>query len=135
MEHEHDLTTEVEGETSDNGVESPVLPSANIGRLMKSVLPTHAIVSKEARDKVIEIVTEFIAFLTSEAIDESREAKRRVVTPDDFLRTLIALGFEDYAELMSDYIKELVQELQPENEDVGESQGVNRHNGTESRRK
>lgn len=42
------------------------LPIANIGRLMKSVLPGSAKIAKHAKDVVRECVTEFIMFISSE---------------------------------------------------------------------
>jgi nuclear transcription Y subunit beta len=54
-----------------------LLPVANIFRVMKLSLPEGSKVSKDAKEIVQECVSEFIAFITSEASDRLREDKRR----------------------------------------------------------
>ena len=43
-----------------------LLPIANISRIMKTALPEHAKVAKDAKECIQECVSEFIAFITSE---------------------------------------------------------------------
>ena len=43
-----------------------------------------------------EIVTEFIAFVTSEACDKATEKSRTTITNDDVLEALKSLGFDHY---------------------------------------
>ena len=43
-----------------------------------------------------EIVTEFIAFVTSEACDKATEKNRTTITNDDVLEALKELGFDHY---------------------------------------
>jgi hypothetical protein len=44
------------------------LPIANITRIMKKAIPSHAKISKEAKDCVQESLSEFLLFITSEYV-------------------------------------------------------------------
>jgi len=82
-----------------------LLPIANIGRIMKRVLPNHAKMSREAKSSIQECVTEFIGFITSEASDRLLEDKRKTITGDDIVDSMRALGFDSYMEFLSIYLK------------------------------
>ncbi|RYR30920.1 hypothetical protein Ahy_B01g055709 [Arachis hypogaea] len=74
-----------------------LLPIANVGRIMKQILPHNAKVSKEAKETMQECVSEFISFVTSEASDKCRKERRKTVNGDDICFALASLGFDDYA--------------------------------------
>ncbi|EDO05112.1 Histone-like transcription factor (CBF/NF-Y) and archaeal histone family protein [Babesia bovis T2Bo] len=86
---------ELEGDTS--------LPIANIGRLMKSVLPGSAKIAKQAKDIIRECVTEFILFISSEASDICTKENRKTLSADDILVAMNTLGFEHYNEALRNY--------------------------------
>ena len=46
--------------------------------------------------KVQEIVTEFILFVTSEAVDRANEKGRGTIQAEDLLEALKTLGFDHY---------------------------------------
>ncbi|MED6130278.1 hypothetical protein PIB30_000179 [Stylosanthes scabra] len=73
------------------------VPIANVGRIMKQILPQNAKVSKEAKETMQECVSEFISFVTSEASDKCRKERRKTVNGDDVCWALASLGFDDYA--------------------------------------
>ncbi|KAL4395380.1 hypothetical protein AHAS_Ahas02G0246200 [Arachis hypogaea] len=75
-----------------------LLPIANVGRIMKQILPTNAKISKEAKETMQECVSEFISFVTGEASDKCHKEKRKTVNGDDICWALATLGFDDYAE-------------------------------------
>ena len=67
---------------------------------MKDALkPTRndAKISQDARETVQECVSEFISFITSEALD-CREDNRKTVNGRDLINSLRRLGFERYCE-------------------------------------
>ncbi|EKX74409.1 hypothetical protein BEWA_044890 [Theileria equi strain WA] len=72
------------------------LPIANIGRLMKSVLPPNAKIAKQAKDMIRECVTEFILFISSEASELCSLERRKTLTGEDILLAMNRLGFEHY---------------------------------------
>ncbi|KAI4338515.1 hypothetical protein MLD38_023564 [Melastoma candidum] len=74
-----------------------LLPIANVGRIMKQILPPNAKVSKEAKETMQECVSEFISFVTSEASDKCKKERRKTVSGDDICTAMSALGFDDYA--------------------------------------
>jgi len=76
--------------------EDRLLPSANVGRIMKSHLPENVKISREARYSVQECVTEFIGLITTEAVDRLQQDRRKTITGDDVLSSIRALGFSDY---------------------------------------
>ncbi|KAL1920264.1 uncharacterized protein VTP21DRAFT_1410 [Calcarisporiella thermophila] len=80
------------------------LPIANVSRIMKRSLPDNAKISKEAKECVQECVSEFIAFITSEASDRCMQEKRKTINGEDILWAMQSLGFENYAEALKIYL-------------------------------
>ncbi|KAJ9171855.1 hypothetical protein P3X46_015163 [Hevea brasiliensis] len=81
-----------------------LLPIANVGRIMKQILPPNAKISKEAKETMQECVSEFISFVTGEASDKCHKEKRKTVNGDDICWALATLGFDDYAEPLKRYL-------------------------------
>ncbi|XP_027368686.1 nuclear transcription factor Y subunit B-5-like [Abrus precatorius] len=81
-----------------------LLPIANVGRIMKQILPPNAKISKESKETMQECVSEFISFVTSEASEKCRKERRKTVNGDDICWALGSLGFDDYAEPMRRYL-------------------------------
>ncbi|KAF8387805.1 hypothetical protein HHK36_026462 [Tetracentron sinense] len=75
-----------------------LLPIANVGRIMKQILPPNAKISKEAKEIMQECVSEFISFVTGEASGKCHKEKRKTVNGDDICWAIGTLGFDDYAE-------------------------------------
>ncbi|KAK3199392.1 hypothetical protein Dsin_022807 [Dipteronia sinensis] len=80
------------------------LPIANVGRIMKQILPPSAKISKEAKQTMQECATEFISFVTGEASDKCHKENRKTVNGDDICWALSALGFDNYAEAIVRYL-------------------------------
>lgn len=81
-----------------------LLPIANVGRIMKQILPQRAKVSKEAKQRMQECATEFLSFVTGEASDKCHKENRKTVNGDDICWALSALGFDNYAEATTRYM-------------------------------
>ncbi|KAF3545167.1 hypothetical protein DY000_02002614 [Brassica cretica] len=81
-----------------------LLPIANVGRIMKNILPPNAKISKEAKETIQECVSEFISFVTGEASDKCHKEKRKTVNGDDICWAMANLGFDDYAEQLKKYL-------------------------------
>ncbi|KAH1107164.1 hypothetical protein J1N35_010932 [Gossypium stocksii] len=81
-----------------------LLPIANVGRIMKQILPPNAKISKEAKETMQECVSEFISFVTGEASDKCHKEKRKTVNGDDVCWALATLGFDNYAEQLKRYL-------------------------------
>ncbi|KAE8698318.1 Nuclear transcription factor Y subunit B-3 [Hibiscus syriacus] len=81
-----------------------LLPIANVGRIMKQILPPNAKISKEAKETMQECVSEFISFVTGEASDKCKTERRKTVNGDDVCWALATLGFDDYAEPLKRYL-------------------------------
>ncbi|KAJ3191746.1 hypothetical protein HK101_007439 [Irineochytrium annulatum] len=82
-----------------------LLPIANVARIMKRALPENAKIAKDAKECVQECVSEFIAFVTSEASDRCAQEKRKTVNGDDILWAMQSLGFENYNETLKLYLQ------------------------------
>ncbi|CUM45902.1 unnamed protein product [Debaryomyces fabryi] len=80
------------------------LPIANVGRVMKKALPSHAKLSKESKECIQECVSEFISFITSQAADRCRLEKRKTLNGEDILWSMYILGFENYSETLKIYL-------------------------------
>ncbi|KAL2469235.1 Nuclear transcription factor Y subunit B-4 [Forsythia ovata] len=81
-----------------------LLPIANVGRIMKHILPRNAKISKEAKETMQECVSEFISFITSEASDKCHKENRKTVNGDDICWALSSLGFDNNSEVMLKYL-------------------------------
>ncbi|KAI3805224.1 hypothetical protein L1987_27405 [Smallanthus sonchifolius] len=81
-----------------------LLPVANVGRIMKRVLPPTAKISKEAKETIQECATEFISFVTGEASDKCQKENRKTVNGDDICWALGSLGFDDYSQAIGRYL-------------------------------
>ena len=86
------------------GEQDRLLPIANISRIMKRVLPAHAKMSKESKAAIQECVSEFIAFITSEAADRLSVDRRKTITADDIIKAINDLGFTDYGDILRLYL-------------------------------
>lgn len=90
-----------------------LLPIANVGRIMKQILPPNAKISKEAKETMQECVSEFISFVTGEASDKCHKEKRKTVNGDDICWALGNLGFDDYSPPLKRYLH-IYRELEGE---------------------
>lgn len=90
------------------------LPIANVTRVMKKALPTQAKLSKESKECVQECASEFILFVTSQAIDRCTLEKRKTLNGEDILWAMFTLGFEHYAETLKIYLAKYRQAEQEE---------------------
>ncbi|KAK7282411.1 hypothetical protein RIF29_11147 [Crotalaria pallida] len=99
-----------------------LLPIANISRIMKRALPPNAKISKEAKEKVQECVTEFISFITGEASEKCQREKRKTINGDDLLWAMTTLGFENYVGPLKHHLKKFM-----ENEGEKSSNGNNNY--------
>ncbi|CAN8311688.1 unnamed protein product [Cochlearia groenlandica] len=84
--------------------EDRLLPIANVGRLMKQILPSNAKISKEAKQTVQECATEFISFITCEASDKCHRENRKTVNGDDIWWALSTLGLDNYADAVGKHL-------------------------------
>lgn len=82
-----------------------------VSRTMKDAVPAHSKLSKEAKDCMQECVTEFVAFITSEAAEISNGAKRKTINGQDILYALTLLGMENYSEVLAIYLSRYRQQL------------------------
>ncbi|KXS09592.1 hypothetical protein M427DRAFT_105180 [Gonapodya prolifera JEL478] len=82
-----------------------LLPVANVARIMKNALPENAKISKEAKECVQECVSEFVAFLTSEAADKCSTDRRKTVSGEDIIWAMDSLGFDMYAATMRTFLQ------------------------------
>ncbi|KAF2308034.1 hypothetical protein GH714_034616 [Hevea brasiliensis] len=101
---ELDLSGDIIGEDGIMKEQDRLLPIANVGRIMKQILPPNAKISKEAKETMQECVSEFISFVTGEASDKCHKEKRKTVNGDDICWALATLGFDDYAEPLKSFL-------------------------------
>lgn len=80
------------------------MPAATITRIMRKVLPDHARISDDAREAIQESVSEFIGFITDEAKERCQLESRRILTANDVLGAMDALGFHNYAETLTIFL-------------------------------
>nr|XP_043611071.1 nuclear transcription factor Y subunit B-4-like [Erigeron canadensis] len=93
-----------ESPRNNNREQDRFLPIANVGRIMKKVVPGNGKISKEAKETVQECVSEFISFVTGEASDKCQREKRKTVNGEDIIWAITTLGFEEYVEPLKLYL-------------------------------
>ncbi|EDV99397.1 GH13827 [Drosophila grimshawi] len=81
------------------------LPICNIIKIMKVPVPQNGKIAKDARECIQECVSEFISFISSEAIERSVAENRKTVNGDDLLVAFNNLGFDNYVEPLSIYLQ------------------------------
>lgn len=108
-----------------------LLPIANVGRIMKQILPPNAKISKEAKETMQECVSEFISFVTGEASDKCHNEKRKTLNGDDICWALGSLGFDDYVEPLKRYLH---KHRELEGERINQTKGVGLGNNIEDQR-
>ncbi|EOA37375.1 hypothetical protein CARUB_v10011185mg [Capsella rubella] len=108
--------------------EDRLLPIANVGRLMKQILPSNAKISKEAKQTVQECATEFISFVTCEASDKCHRENRKTVNGDDIWWALSTLGLDNYADAVG---RHLHKYREAERERAEHNKGSNTDSGNE----
>lgn len=80
------------------------LPLANVARIMKNAIPGSGKVARDAKECAQECVSEFIAFVTSEASERCVNEKRKTINGDDVIAALQALGFDNYVEPLTIFL-------------------------------
>ncbi|XP_062230587.1 nuclear transcription factor Y subunit B-4-like [Phragmites australis] len=88
-----------------NGAQDNLLPIANVGRIMKDVLPPQAKISKRAKETIQECATEFVGFVTVEASERCRRERRKTINGDDICHAMRSLGLDHYADAMRRYLQ------------------------------
>lgn len=81
------------------------MPIANVIRIMRKVLPTHAKISDAAKETIQECVSEYISFITGEANYKCQCEQRKTITAEDVLWAMSKLGFDDYVEPLTAYLQ------------------------------
>ena len=81
-----------------------LMPIANVIRIMRRVLPSHAKISDVAKETIQECVSEYISFITGEANERCQREQRKTITAEDVLWAMSRLGFDDYVEPLSVYL-------------------------------
>ncbi|VDP26644.1 unnamed protein product [Heligmosomoides polygyrus] len=83
---------------SDPKLDELRLPMAVLNRLVKSVLPSGAALSKDARTKIMRACSVFILFILSQAEEHAASKKRKTVNVEDVMFVLNAFGFVSITE-------------------------------------
>ncbi|CAA6671828.1 unnamed protein product [Spirodela intermedia] len=81
------------------------MPIANVIRIMRKVLPSHAKISEDAKEAMQDCVSEYISYVTAEANQRCHDEQRKTITPEDLIWAMSRLGFTDYVEPLSLYLQ------------------------------
>uniref|UniRef100_A0A0V0HN48 Putative nuclear transcription factor Y subunit B-7-like n=1 Tax=Solanum chacoense TaxID=4108 RepID=A0A0V0HN48_SOLCH len=111
---------------NNNKEQDRFLPIANVGRIMKKVIPGNGKISKDAKETVQECVSEFISFVTGEASDKCQREKRKTINGDDIIWAITILGFEDYVLPLKQYLNKY-RELEGEKLNVPKQNQTQQH--------
>jgi len=86
-------------------LEEYTIPKATITRIMRQVLPQDSRVTSAAKETVDQCIVEFSTVLTQAAMQECRRDHRRTITADDLIAGIARLGFADYVQPMSEFLR------------------------------
>lgn len=81
------------------------MPIANVVRIMRRILPSHAKISDDSKQLIQECVSEFISFITMEANDRCKHEQRKTITAEDILWAMSKIGLDDYIEPLTLYLQ------------------------------
>lgn len=90
----------------ENESDKYLLPIENIKRIIKDAFPdgTNCKLSQEAKETFQSVLTEFIAFITSEAAEKAATDGRKTISGIDIISALDSLGFDHYTEILKEYL-------------------------------
>ncbi|KAL7088741.1 hypothetical protein ACP275_13G145400 [Erythranthe tilingii] len=71
---------------------------------MRRGLPPNAKIGEESKETMQDCVTEFISFITDEANERCQGEYRKMITADDLLAAMRALGFDNYVGPLTLYL-------------------------------
>ncbi|CAL5055633.1 unnamed protein product [Urochloa decumbens] len=94
-----------DGEGGGGAAGATGLPMANLVRLMRQAIPKGVKVSTSAKNLTHDCAVEFVGFVAGEASEIASVQHRRTISPEDFTSAFRTLGFDDYVEPMSTYIR------------------------------
>ncbi|GLJ46190.1 hypothetical protein SUGI_0972900 [Cryptomeria japonica] len=80
--------------------EEQLVPLAIVERIMRKSLPPNTMVSKEAKQTVQKCASEFISFVTGEALDKCKADKRKTINGEDIIQAFNTLGFVNYEQVL-----------------------------------
>ncbi|KAK8615106.1 hypothetical protein V6N13_068891 [Hibiscus sabdariffa] len=80
------------------------MPIANVIRIMRRVLPPYAKISDDAKESILECISEFISFITGEANEHCRVELRKTVTAEDMFFAMENLGFDNYVDPLTIFL-------------------------------
>lgn len=122
-----------------------LLPIANVGRIMKQVLPANAKISKEAKETMQDCASEFIGFITGEASHQCRTERRKTVSGDDVCNAMKTFGLDQYADTSLRFLQKYREHAEKSNsrnqdkaiqinviDELSILRGANPHNGKQS---
>ena len=96
--------------------ESEKLPISNISKMMRAIVDKELKISLDAKNLVVECVTEFICFIMVEAGEKCKKEKRRRVSASDIITVMKRLGFDNYVVILKLYhfkYKQAVEGINP----------------------
>lgn len=88
------------------------LPIANIKRCIKSSFEkeTDCKLSKDATDTYLEVLNEFISFITSESSKITFKDSRKTITGADLIKAFENLGFEHYTDILKKLLDKIIKQ-------------------------
>lgn len=81
------------------------LPIKNVATIMRKVLPPNTKISRGAKEMVEQITSMFIRYVTKKAIERCHRECRKILGPDDLLRVMESIGYNNYYEYLNFYLK------------------------------
>nr|XP_025884672.1 nuclear transcription factor Y subunit B-9-like [Solanum lycopersicum] len=82
------------------------MPIANMVKIMRRILPSHAKISNDSKQTIQECVSEFISLITLEANNRCQSEQRKTVTHKDILWAMSKVGFDDFIEPLTLYLNQ-----------------------------
>ncbi|KAK3041646.1 hypothetical protein RJ639_001456 [Escallonia herrerae] len=89
-EHSHTNHTNTNNSAADDNKcivreQDRFMPIANVIKIMRKILPSHAKMSENAKETIQECVSEYISFITGEANERCQCEQRKTITAEDVL--------------------------------------------------
>lgn len=103
------MEEQYESNLIENSDSTNYLPIANIKRIIKGAFDKESDckLSKDATDTYLEVLNEFISFITSETLEETKKDGRKTITGLDVIMSLERLGFDHYTDTLRKQLEKI----------------------------
>lgn len=86
--------------------EDLTLPKTTVQKIINEILPNDILISKEAREAIIECSVEFIMMISTQLNDIAEKEAKKTIASNHVVKALEELDFQNYLEIINKVLNE-----------------------------